>query len=379
MGPLQKACKDVILSGHTAESFPFSQGRLSAAHRGAAIVGYLDGLNDWLAAEVDLGKHDLQGACEHALVHGVLLAFRYTMEELDWRSDVVAASVEGLRVSLKRMLGLILKVTALALWVVSVNALNLKELEKAPEQGLEVLEAGGRKVQMYGNGLKGGTGADAEEGITDEESDSESDAGSEYSVVSEESESESVGVQEVGLGVSGGGDYSGDKPQEFDDGSEMAPREQMVMVACWLSMKEVSLLLGTVTRRVPLQGAREGGGAKAAAKVPPESAEATNGDIVADSSLLEVQNSVYVDSEVNENKARQGREEETAREGAGLSSGFVKRVSGDGGLLDSEQLRHIGDHFVTVLLGMKHNGAIDKTQLGFVALCERLLKCGTPE
>ena len=49
------------------------------------------------------------------------------------------------------------------------------------------------------------------------------------------------------------------------------------------------------------------------------------------------------------------------------------------GLLDPGQLRQIGDHFVTVLLGMKHNGAIDKTQLGFVALCERMLKCGTPE
>jgi hypothetical protein len=365
-----------------AETFSFFQGPLSAAQRGVAIVGYLDGLNEWLAAEVDLGKHDLQGACEHALVHGVLLAFRYTMEELDWRSDAVSASAEGLRVSLKRMLGLILKVTALALWVVSVNALNLKELERAPEQGLEVLEAGGRKVQMYGNGIVGSKGgSDPEEGVTDEESDAESDAGSEYSVDSEESESESVGVQEAGIAGSGGGGYSGDKPQEFDDGSEMAPREQMVMVACWLSMKEVSLLLGTVTRRVPLQGAREGGGPKAATKMTHESAEATNGDIVADSSLLEAQRSVYANSEVNEKHAGQGREEETAREGAALtqSSGFVKRDSGDEGLLDSEQLRQIGDHFVTVLLGMKHNGAIDKTQLGFVALCERLLKCGTPE
>lgn len=31
----------------------------------------------------------------------------------------------------------------------------------------------------------------------------------------------------------------------------------------------------------------------------------------------------------------------------------------------------MGDHFVTTLCLMKHNGAIDKTQSGFTALCER--------
>lgn len=42
-------------------------------------------------------------------------------------------------------------------------------------------------------------------------------------------------------------------------------------------------------------------------------------------------------------------------------------------VLDLRQLKVIGDHFLEVLLKMKHNGAIDKTRAGFTALCNRLL------
>ena len=42
-------------------------------------------------------------------------------------------------------------------------------------------------------------------------------------------------------------------------------------------------------------------------------------------------------------------------------------------VLDLKQLKVIGDHFLEVLLKMKHNGAIDKTRAGFTALCNRLL------
>lgn len=42
-------------------------------------------------------------------------------------------------------------------------------------------------------------------------------------------------------------------------------------------------------------------------------------------------------------------------------------------MLDLNQLELIGGHFLQVLLSMKHNGAIDKTRAGFVALCNRLL------
>lgn len=47
-------------------------------------------------------------------------------------------------------------------------------------------------------------------------------------------------------------------------------------------------------------------------------------------------------------------------------------------LLDLKQLEKIGDHFLEVLLKMKHNGAIDKTRAGFSALCHRLLCSNDP-
>lgn len=43
-------------------------------------------------------------------------------------------------------------------------------------------------------------------------------------------------------------------------------------------------------------------------------------------------------------------------------------------LLNAEQLEAMGAHFLQVLLAMKHNGAIDKTRTGFIALCDRLLR-----
>ncbi|GAQ83740.1 hypothetical protein KFL_001600100 [Klebsormidium nitens] len=358
---------------------PETQGPLDAAQRGAAIVRYLECLNDWLEAEVVLGNRDLPGACEHSLVHGVLLATRYTMEELDWRSDAVSAAAEGLRVSLKRLLGLILRVTALALWVVSVNALNLKELEKGPEH-VEDLAEGVRKVQMYGNGGVdlAGRGGEGESESGGEESDGESEFSSDSE--GEESDDDRSGGAQNG---SGGAAYSKDEPQEFDDGSGMAPREQMVMVACWLSMKEVSLLLGTVTRRVPLGGGSEGGWTKAAFAEAPVGAAGNVLEAASESKGLS--SSRTEGGERDDESVSKG---EPKLEDQGLGSAavtknggatFVKSDGGGEGLLDPEQLRQIGDHFVTVLLGMKHNGAIDKTQLGFVALCERMLKCGTPE
>lgn len=47
-------------------------------------------------------------------------------------------------------------------------------------------------------------------------------------------------------------------------------------------------------------------------------------------------------------------------------------------LLDLKQLEKIGDHFLEVLFKMKHNGAIDKTRAGFTALCHRLLCSNDP-
>lgn len=47
-------------------------------------------------------------------------------------------------------------------------------------------------------------------------------------------------------------------------------------------------------------------------------------------------------------------------------------------MIDFKQLEEIGNHFLEVLLKMKHNGAIDKTRAGFTALCNRLLCSNDP-
>jgi hypothetical protein len=41
---------------------------------------------------------------------------------------------------------------------------------------------------------------------------------------------------------------------EEEGGESLAPKAQMVVTACWLTMKEVSLLTGELARAVPLPG-----------------------------------------------------------------------------------------------------------------------------
>lgn len=63
----------------------------------------------------------------------------------------------------------------------------------------------------------------------------------------------------------------------------------------------------------------------------------------------------------------------------GICSDAVNVVtSTSGAMLDVRQLETIGNHFLEVLLKMKHNGAIDKTRAGFTALCNRLLCSNDP-
>ncbi|XP_024527150.1 thyroid adenoma-associated protein homolog [Selaginella moellendorffii] len=227
---------------------------------GDQIVRYIESLNDWLEAGVLEGERNLVTACKHSFVHGVLLTLRYTFSELDWISDGVRTNVAGLRTACERLFKLLLKVTSLALWVVSVDALNLKEKEyEGLDEDVEDLHV---------------------------------------------SDSDDIEGDDDGIG--------GD-----DDASLLAPLEQMVMVGCWLSMKEVSLLLGTVARGAPLPGC---------------SYNARTGNGV----LQSLEESKFI-------------------------------------MLESAQLEEIGQHFLQVLLAMKHNGAIDKTRVGFVALCNRLL------
>lgn len=91
------------------------------------VILYLKSMIDWLDAAVRDGEQDLSKACKNSFVHGVLLALRYTFEELDWNSNVISASISELRYLLERLLDLVVRITSLALWVVSSDAWHLPE------------------------------------------------------------------------------------------------------------------------------------------------------------------------------------------------------------------------------------------------------------
>jgi hypothetical protein len=91
------------------------------------VIEYMKSLVDWLNVAVEDGERDLSEACKNSFVHGVLLALRYTFEELDWNSDIVLASIVEMRHLLEKLLELILQITSLALWVVSADAWYLPE------------------------------------------------------------------------------------------------------------------------------------------------------------------------------------------------------------------------------------------------------------
>ncbi|KAL7608134.1 hypothetical protein Lser_V15G13047 [Lactuca serriola] len=216
------------------------------------VVEYVTCLIDWLQSAVEMGEHDLSDACKNSFVHGILLTLRYGFEELDWSCD----NVSGMKCAFEKLLELIMRITSMALSVVSADAWHIPD--DMDEDDLVDVDD---DSYMWG------------EGNADVDAEKETNG--------------SKLVQDVG------------------------PSDQVVMVGCWLAMKEVSLLLGTIIRKIPLP----------------------TSDISKDS---------------------------------------------DDVVLDFNQLETIGNHFLEVLMKMKHNGAIDKTRAGFTALCNRLLCSDNP-
>ncbi|RZC60822.1 hypothetical protein C5167_022593 [Papaver somniferum] len=238
---------------------------------GYPVIEYILSLIDWMRVAVGEGEKDLTAACRNSFVHGVLLTLRYTFEELDWNSDVVLSSMSEMRHALEKLLELIERITSLALGVVSADAWHLPEdMDDMVDEDAFIEDV---PVEMQNP-----------------------ESSSEFQVNS----------------------------NLMDNKENSRPTEQIVMVGCWLAMKEVSLLLGTITRKVPLSKC-----------------------ILSDPSDAQ----------------------ESADE---LPSTLPDAI------LDTEQLQAIGDHFLDVLLKMKHTGAIDKTRAGFTALCNRLLCSDDP-
>ncbi|XP_057521635.1 uncharacterized protein LOC130801775 [Amaranthus tricolor] len=227
------------------------------------IILYINSLVNWLQVSVEDGEKDLLEACKNSFVHGVLLALRYTFEELDWNSDIDASSVPEMRGVLGKLLELVMRITSLALGVVSADAWYLPQDMDDTEEDSFLLE-----------------------------------------------NTEDVAMQSSTLEC---------EAKDMRNNEVARPTAQIVMVGCWLAMKEVSLLLGTIIRKIPLPVAKFSVGEGTA-------------DVAMDHS-----------------------------------------ISGSDAVLDVNQLEIIGNYFLEVLLKMKHNGAIDKTRAGFTALCNRLL------
>ncbi|GJP57784.1 hypothetical protein CLOP_g17378 [Closterium sp. NIES-67] len=241
----------------------------SSSRGASAMLEYLQSLNEWLAALVEEGERDMIGACRHSLVHGVLLLLRYTLEEVDWtavpahaaakavgeapapsqatavaaaaaaealgEAEVVAGGMQGV---LQRVLALVLRVTGLALWVVAADGLRV-----------DVGEGGRMRVSDKDRQEGGAVCHGGLEGEEEEEEEGDGDAA--------DNDGEATGVDDADDGADDDDDDDDAINTELDGGDssapQLAPVEQMVMVACWLSMKEVSLLLGTLARAVPLQ------------------------------------------------------------------------------------------------------------------------------
>ena len=117
--------------------------------------------------------------------------------------------------------------------------------------------------------------------------------------------------------------------------SSLAPKAQTVVTACWLTMKEVSLLVGALSRAAPVEGDDE----DAAAGGSPEASS---------------------DDERDDDDKKKGRRR--------------PRKKSASPLLDPSQLRDAGERLLATLLAMKHNGAIEKTRVGLTCLGERLLR-----
>jgi len=117
------------------------------------------------------------------------------------------------------------------------------------------------------------------------------------------------------------------------------PTVQLLISTCWLTWKEASLLIGTLASRLPLPRSTD-------------NSSSTRGN---------------------------------GGGGAAVSAGRAVNAAADVAascqqqqLLSCEQLEQLGGLQLSMLLSMKHNGAVEKSQAGFIALVERLLESPEP-
>ena len=201
---------------------------------------------DLIEHECEKAERDLFAACRQSLAHGALLATRYVLEEIDFSFSADAddaadaADADGasprllVKASLARLLRLMERVTATALRSISApDGANVgaAAADIAPDRkggGSGQGAAAARAAARATSGVGGTTAGDdfplslGDDVVNDDEDD----------------------------------DDNGDGDDVLN--TELAPRAQMIVTACWLTMKEVSLVIGELARRVDVDGFSDG-------------------------------------------------------------------------------------------------------------------------
>jgi len=185
---------------------------------------------DLIEHECEKAERDLFAACRQSLAHGALLATRYVLEEIDFSlfSDDGADGASPrllVKASLARLLRLMERVSATALRSISAPDganVGVAAADIAPDRkggGSGQGAAAARAAARATSGVGGTTAGDD-------------------------------------LPLSLGDDVVDDDDDDDDvlKSSELAPRAQMIVTACWLTMKEVSLVIGELARRVDVDG-----------------------------------------------------------------------------------------------------------------------------
>ena len=209
---------------------------------------------DLIEHECEKAERDLLAACRQSLAHGALLATRYALEEIDFscaddddgdgdgdggdEKETLVAPRLLVKASLARLLRLMERVTAVALCSISApDGANVgaAAADIAPDTlggGSGQGAAAARAAALATFSGVGGTtaGDDDPLSVRDDVFDEADDSGS-------------------------------DADEHASDGPEpgLAPRAQMIVTACWLTMKEVSLVIGEIARRVEVDDLRDDG------------------------------------------------------------------------------------------------------------------------
>ena len=196
---------------------------------------------DLIEHECEKAERDLLAACRQSLAHGALLATRYALEEIDFSfsDDGDDEKPDGddekqtrvsprllVKASSARLLRLMERVTAVALRSIS-----------APDGANVGAAAADIAPDRWGGGSGQGAAAARAAALATYAGVGGTTAGDDFKMNYAHYDSDDA--EET---VAADADES--------SGVSLAPRAQVIVTACWLTMKEVSLVIGELARRV---------------------------------------------------------------------------------------------------------------------------------